>query len=76
MKGNTIFAFIGGLLVGAVATLLFPTETIEDTRKKIKTTFNKEYKNLKEKINNLECRTKNVIDDTAGNGIEAETVKK
>ncbi len=52
MKCDNFFAFLGGLLVGAGAALLFAPESGAETRKKIKNTFEKEYQNLKEKINN------------------------
>lgn len=59
MKGETFFAFLGGLLVGAGAALLFAPESGEETRKKIKNTFDKEFNTLKEKINNMASKAEN-----------------
>ncbi|MBR2948031.1 MAG: YtxH domain-containing protein [Bacteroidales bacterium] len=60
MKCNTFFAFLGGLIVGAGAALLFAPESGSETRKKIKNTFEKEYQNLKEKINNMNNEVDNM----------------
>ena len=53
MKCDNFFAFLGGLIVGAGAAILFAPESGAETRKKIKNTFEKEYQNIKEKINNI-----------------------
>ncbi len=53
MKGDNLFAFLGGALVGACAALLFAPSSGEETRKKIKDTVDKEYQSLKESLNNL-----------------------
>lgn len=53
MKCDNFFAFLGGLIVGAGAAILFAPESGAETRKKIKNTFEKEYQNIKEKINNM-----------------------
>lgn len=53
MKGETIFAFFGGLIVGAAAALLLAPDSGEETRKKIKGTFEKECQNLKEKYESI-----------------------
>lgn len=60
MKCDNFFAFLGGLIVGAGAAILFAPELGAETRKKIKNTFEKEYQNIKEKINNMN----NDIEDT------------
>ena len=60
MKCDNFFAFLGGLIVGAGAAVLFAPESGAETRKKIKNTFEKEYQNIKEKINNMN----NDIEDT------------
>jgi len=49
MKTDTLFAFIGGALVGAAAALLFAPESGEETRKKIKDSVDNEYQALKKK---------------------------
>lgn len=54
MKGDTLLAFIGGAIVGAAAAILFAPDSGSETRKKIKETFDKEYQNLKAKINQEE----------------------
>ena len=56
MKTDNILTFLGGALVGAAVAILFAPESGEETRKKIKDTFDKEYQNLKDKISNLESR--------------------
>ena len=53
MKSDNLFSFLGGVLVGAAVAILFAPESGEETRKKIKGTFDKEYQNLKEKISHL-----------------------
>lgn len=54
MKGETLLAFIGGAIVGAAAAILFAPDSGSETRKKIKETIDKEYQNLKAKINQEE----------------------
>ncbi|HIT47915.1 MAG TPA: YtxH domain-containing protein [Candidatus Coprenecus stercoripullorum] len=56
MKGDTFFAFVGGLLVGAAAAVLFAPDSGDETRKKIRETFDKEYSNLKHRFCNAEKR--------------------
>lgn len=51
MKSESLFTFLGGVLVGAAVAILFAPESGEETRKKIKDTFDKEYQSLKDKIN-------------------------
>ena len=51
MKGDTLLAFIGGAIVGAAAAILFAPDNGTQTRKKIKDAFDKEYQNLKSKLN-------------------------
>ena len=62
MKTDNLFTFLGGVLVGAAVAILFAPESGEETRKKIKDTFDKEYKGLKDKINSLESRAKAAAD--------------
>lgn len=50
MKGDTFFAFLGGAIIGAAAAILFAPSSGDETRKKIKDTFEKEYDNIKTKI--------------------------
>ena len=47
-------AFRGGALVGAAAAILFAPDNGTETRKKIKETLDKEYQNLKSKLNQEE----------------------
>lgn len=54
MKGDTLLAFIGGAIVGAAAAILFAPDNGTETRKKIKETLDKEYQNLKSKLNQEE----------------------
>ncbi len=61
MKGEHLFSFIGGALVGAAIALLFAPETGDETRKKIKDTVEREYKDLKTKFNELEQKVKTEI---------------
>lgn len=53
MKGDTIFAFFGGLIIGAAAALLLAPESGDETRRKIKGTVEREYQNLKDKYEAL-----------------------
>lgn len=62
MKTDNLFTFLGGVLVGAAVAILFAPESGEETRKKIKDTFDREYQGLKDKINNLESRAKAAAD--------------
>ncbi len=62
MKTDNLFTFLGGMLVGAAVAILFAPESGEETRKKIKDTFDKEYQGLKDKINSLETRAKAAAD--------------
>lgn len=61
MKGEHLFTFLGGALVGAAVALLFAPNSGDETRKKIKETFDKEYQGLKNKIGNLEAKAKSAI---------------
>lgn len=54
MKGDTLLAFIGGAIVGAAAAILFAPDNGTETRKKIKETLDKEYHNIKSKLNQEE----------------------
>lgn len=49
-------------MVGAAVAILFAPESGEETRRKIKDTFDKEYQGLKDKLNNLESRAKAAAD--------------
>lgn len=51
MRGDTLLAFIGGAIVGAAAAILFAPDNGTETRKKIKETLDKEYQNIKSKLN-------------------------
>ena len=62
MKTDNLFTFLGGVLVGAAVAILFAPESGEETRRKIKDTFDKEYQGLKDKINSLESRAKAAAD--------------
>lgn len=62
MKTDNLFTVLGGVLVGAAVAILFAPESGEETRKKIKDTFDKEYQGLKDKINSLESRAKAAAD--------------
>lgn len=55
MKGDTLLAFIGGAIVGAAAAILFAPDNGTETRRKIKETLDKEYQNLKTKLNQDEA---------------------
>lgn len=50
MKGDTLLAFIGGTIVGAAAAILFAPDSGDETRRKIKDSFDKEYQTIKSKI--------------------------
>ena len=54
MKGDNLLAFVGGALLGAGLAALFTPTTGEETRKKIKDTWDTEYDNLKSKLKDLE----------------------
>lgn len=77
MKSENLFTFLGGALVGAALAILFAPDSGEETRKKIKDTFDKEYQGLKNKLNNLETKAKAAANaySSAGNnaGIPPET---
>ena len=62
MKGPNVLSFLGGLLIGAGAAMLFAPEKGSETRKKIKETFNKEFDVLKDKISDLETRARVALD--------------
>lgn len=53
MKADSLFTFLGGVLVGAAVAILFAPESGDETRRKIRDSFDKEYQSLKEKINRL-----------------------
>ncbi|HIZ85273.1 MAG TPA: YtxH domain-containing protein [Candidatus Coprenecus stercoravium] len=53
MKADNLFTFIGGMLVGAAVAILFAPDSGDETRRKIKDTFDKEYQGLKDRINSL-----------------------
>lgn len=69
MKCNTFFAFLGGLVVGAGAAILFAPESGAETRKKIKNTFDREFQNLKDKINEMNEEISEEIADEISDGI-------
>lgn len=50
MKADALLAFIGGAIVGAAAAILFAPDSGDETRKKIKDSFDKEYQNIKSKF--------------------------
>lgn len=52
MKQNTLLAFIGGAIAGAVIALLFAPEKGENTRRKIKNLAEKEYDDIKKRMQN------------------------
>lgn len=62
MKTENLFTFLGGILVGAAVAILFAPDSGDETRRKIKDTFDREYQGLKDKINNLESRAKAAAD--------------
>ena len=45
--------FMKAVLVGAAVAILFAPESGDETRRKIRDSFDKEYQSLKEKINRL-----------------------
>ncbi|HIZ87161.1 MAG TPA: YtxH domain-containing protein [Candidatus Coprenecus pullistercoris] len=53
MKTDSLFTFLGGVLVGAAVAILFAPDSGEETRKKIKNTFDKEYQGLKDRLGNF-----------------------
>lgn len=55
MKTDSLFTFLGGVLVGAAVAILFAPDSGDETRKKIKETFDKEYQSLKDKFNNAKA---------------------
>ncbi len=63
MKGDHLFSFIGGALVGAAIAILFAPEAGEETRKKIRNTVEREYHDLKNKFHELERKAKEEIDN-------------
>lgn len=63
MKGNTFFAFLSGLLIGAGAAILFAPSSGEEIRKKIKDSFDKEYNKLKDKFENYDKEVKDIYND-------------
>lgn len=67
MKADSLFTFLGGALVGAAVAILFAPESGDETRRKIKDSFDKEYQNLKEKINRLKTP-----EDMSGQAAENE----
>ena len=76
MKVNNFFAFLGGALVGAAVAILLAPEAGEETRKKIKTSFNKEVNNLKDKINDFEIQTKKSLNNIVDNVINDEDLEE
>ena len=62
MKCDNFFAFLGGLIVGAGAAILFAPESGAETRKKIKNTFRHSYKETEIQIL-LDLRTARKIGD-------------
>lgn len=55
MKTDSLFTFLGGVLVGAAVAILFAPDSGDETRKKIKETFDKEYQSLKDMFNNAKA---------------------
>ncbi len=53
MKQSTLFAFLGGAAIGAVAALLLAPDKGSETRRKLKETFDEEINHLRDKINNF-----------------------
>jgi len=56
MKTDTLFAFIGGAIVGAAAALLLAPESGEETRKKIRESVDTEYQALKKKYEEFKAK--------------------
>ena len=46
MKADSLFTFLGGVLVGAAVAILFAPESGDETRRKIRDSFDKEYQSL------------------------------
>ncbi len=55
MERSSIFAFLGGALVGAAIAVLVTPQKGEDTRKQIKDFLDKEYEKGKEKVKEKFC---------------------
>ena len=49
-------------MVGAAVAILFAPDSGDETRRKIKDTFDREYQGLKDKINSLESRARAAAD--------------
>lgn len=65
MKGENLLAFIGGAILGAVAAVLLAPDSGENTRKKIKEGFDKEFEKFKGKMKSegAESEAKNVTSE-------------
>lgn len=57
MKADNLLSFAGGALLGICAALLLAPASGKETRAKIKRTAQKEYDEIKDKIQNLKKRT-------------------
>ena len=55
MRPNTLLAFIGGALAGAVVALLYAPDKGENIRRKIKERAEDEYNSLKARMKGEEC---------------------
>ncbi len=55
MKPNTLLAFIGGALAGAVVALLYAPDRGENIRRKIREKAEDEYNGLKAKMKREAC---------------------
>ena len=55
MRPNTLLAFIGGALAGAVVALLYAPDKGENIRRKIKERAEDEYNSLRTKMKGGEC---------------------
>lgn len=55
MRPNTLLAFIGGALAGAVVALLYAPDKGENIRRKIKERAEDEYNSLRTKMKGEEC---------------------
>ena len=73
MKTDNLFSFLGGALIGAAFAILFAPESGDETRRKIKDTFDKEYQNLKDKNSSLESRAKAAADAYKAQNTPAQT---